>query len=495
MPRTVLVIGGGAAGIGAARAAKATDPSTTVIVYADDLGDGTGERARTARQKLGAAGAELRTETVSAVDTAARTVTAVGAGAVAYDALVITAGAPGSAGADADTPGAAGSDPNTAFPTTAGPTTADPNTAGPNTAGPNTAGLNTAGLNTAVPGTELRGVVTADDRSAAAGGGGGSFVDENSPSPANSASPANDGGTTRAVVVGATSAGLAAAAELLAQGVQTHLVDPGRQLLAGTVDPDVVAPIAEQLTAAGLHLHLRTTVEAFLGDDGQLRAVATSEGELPADLAVLATPPVPGNRVAAAAGLRLGPSGRIAVDAGMRTSAAAVFAAGSVCEPAPGAPTGLTTSHAYAQGRAAGTNAAGGTRSYHAAYVPWGVPAGEAVVGGAGFDETTAAEQGIAYVLGSAEGISRARYYPGVQKVAVKLLAEPGSLRLIGAQLRGGGEGVKERANFLAQAVRLGLTLHDLSTMENVYSPAIGALNEPIVVAATNGLNDLAAGS
>jgi NADH oxidase (H2O2-forming) len=28
--------------------------------------------------------------------------------------------------------------------------------------------------------------------------------------------------------------------------------------------------------------------------------------------------------------------------------------------------------------------------------------------------------------------------------------------------------------------------------MENVYSPAIGALNEPIVVAATNGLLDLA---
>jgi NADH oxidase (H2O2-forming) len=32
------------------------------------------------------------------------------------------------------------------------------------------------------------------------------------------------------------------------------------------------------------------------------------------------------------------------------------------------------------------------------------------------------------------------------------------------------------------------MTFHDLSTMENVYSPAIGALNEPIVVAATNGL-------
>jgi NADH oxidase (H2O2-forming) len=72
--------------------------------------------------------------------------------------------------------------------------------------------------------------------------------------------------------------------------------------------------------------------------------------------------------------------------------------------------------------------------------------------------------------------------------VKVKLLAEPGSLRLLGAQMVG-GEGIKERADFLAVAVKFGLTLYDLARMENVYSPAIGALNEPIVVAAQNGVD------
>ena len=52
-----------------------------------------------------------------------------------------------------------------------------------------------------------------------------------------------------------------------------------------------------------------------------------------------------------------------------------------------------------------------------------------------------------------------------------------------------GREGIKERADFLAMAVKFGLTLHDLAAMENVYSPAIGALNEPIVVAAQNGVD------
>ncbi len=89
-----------------------------------------------------------------------------------------------------------------------------------------------------------------------------------------------------------------------------------------------------------------------------------------------------------------------------------------------------------------------------------------------------------------AQGISRARYYPDMKKITVKLLAEPGSLRLIGAQLVG-GEGIKERADFLAMAVKVGITLEDLAFMENVYSPPIGALNEPIALAAQNGLANL----
>jgi NADH oxidase (H2O2-forming) len=36
--------------------------------------------------------------------------------------------------------------------------------------------------------------------------------------------------------------------------------------------------------------------------------------------------------------------------------------------------------------------------------------------------------------------------------------------------------------------VKMGITLTDLAYMENVYSPPIGALNEPIAVAAQNGL-------
>jgi NADH oxidase (H2O2-forming) len=38
--------------------------------------------------------------------------------------------------------------------------------------------------------------------------------------------------------------------------------------------------------------------------------------------------------------------------------------------------------------------------------------------------------------------------------------------------------------------VKFGLTLNDLAAMENVYSPAIGALNEPIALAAQDGVQN-----
>ena len=39
---------------------------------------------------------------------------------------------------------------------------------------------------------------------------------------------------------------------------------------------------------------------------------------------------------------------------------------------------------------------------------------------------------GVPYVVAKGVGVSRARYYPGATRTHVKLLAEPGTLRLIG---------------------------------------------------------------
>jgi len=294
-----------------------------------------------------------------------------------------------------------------------------------------------------------------------------------------------------AVVIEASPLGVEMVTGLAHRGIETHLVDPSPWSMSEVADPDIMAPVEESWGELGVVTHFNTTLTAFVGD-GKLSAVQTSDGEIAADLAVVCTHKEPNTTLGVAAGLKCGSTGGIIVDERMATSAPDVFAAGD-CTEIPhgltGVPLqGLTGSHAYAQGKTAGINAGGGSRAYSSVYVPWGTAAGKWIIGGASFGETTATALGIPYVVGNAQGISRARYYPGVKPVKVKLLAEPDSLRLIGAQMVG-GEGIKERADFLAVAVKFGLTLHDLARMENVYSPAIGALNEPIVVAAQNGLD------
>ena len=182
------------------------------------------------------------------------------------------------------------------------------------------------------------------------------------------------------------------------------------------------------------------------------------------------------------------------VDDHMRTSAPGVWAAGDVIEVPHGLSmlpiSGLTGSHAYSQGRTAGANAAGEDRSYDPVWIPWGFMSGDYTIGGFSIGETLAEAMGIPYLVAKGVGVSRARYFPGAARTHVKLLVEPGTLRLIGAQLHG-GEGIKERCDFLAFVGKRGATLDDLAWMENIYSPPIGALFEPIQIAAQNGLAEV----
>jgi NADH oxidase (H2O2-forming) len=293
-----------------------------------------------------------------------------------------------------------------------------------------------------------------------------------------------------AVVVEAQPLGMEMVTALCHRGIETHLVDPNPWAMSMATDPDIVAPVQESWEEMGAKLHFNTKLEAILGDDdGKVRGVVASGSEIACQLVVICTHKEPRTDLGTAAGLKLGSAGGFVVDETMATSVPGVWAAGDCAEIPHGVSNvpiqGLSGSHAYAQGKVAGVNAAGGQRAYSPVYVPWALVAGKWMIGGVSFSETLATALGIPFVVGQAQGISRARYYPDVKPVKVKLLAEPKSLRLIGVQMVG-GEGIKERADFLAMAVRKGITVRDLATMENVYSPPIGALNEPIALAAQN---------
>lgn len=299
-----------------------------------------------------------------------------------------------------------------------------------------------------------------------------------------------------AVVIGATPLGTEMAGGLAKRGLETHLLDPHSWVLSGIADPDMVEPVEESLQELGVTLHLGTRLERFVGEES-VKSVRTSDGEIEADVVVVCDKRRPNTRLAREAGLDIGSTGGLVVDSRLQTSSPIVYAAGDIIEvphelhniPIQG----LTGSHSYAEGKVAGTNAAGGDRHYQPVYVPWGLVAGKWAIGGAGFGENLADALGMPYVMGVGQGISRARYYPGFKTIKVKLLADPNSHALIGAQMVG-QEGIKERADFLGMAIRKRITIEDLASMENVYAPPIGAVMEPIAICAQGLLADLAKG-
>lgn len=445
MAQRVVVIGGGAGGIGAAGAARQTDPSAEVVLFTDyeDVGyspcgipyvhgreiDGFDGLFLQDKEFYRQAGFDIRYEThATGIDRARRLVHQEGGDPVPYDRLVLATG------------------------------------------------FDYAPLD--LPGGDLEGLYHVKNIRQAMEWD--KVLDR----------------ARSVVVVYATPLGIEMASQLANRDLDVHLVDPSPWLMTEVADPDIMAPVEDSLRELDVKLHLRTEVRGFLGDE-RVRAVATSDGELPADVAVICTAKQANNRLAARAGLKLGTTGGLIVDERMRTSDGHVHAAGD-CAEIPHRMTkipltGLMGSHAYAQGKVAGANAAGGDRTYQPVNVPWGMAAGTWMIGGASFGESLATALGIPFVMGSADGISKARYYPTFKKIKVKLLADPRSHRLIGAQMVG-GEGIKERADMLAMAVKMGVTIEDLAWMENVYSPPIGALNEPIALAAQALLADLRQG-
>ena len=95
-----------------------------------------------------------------------------------------------------------------------------------------------------------------------------------------------------AVMVEATPLGLEMVTALAHRGIETHLIDHRPWALSDLADPDIAQPVEDSWTEMGVKMHYGVTLEEFTGD-GRIRAVRTSDGELPADLAVICTKKVP----------------------------------------------------------------------------------------------------------------------------------------------------------------------------------------------------------
>jgi len=288
----------------------------------------------------------------------------------------------------------------------------------------------------------------------------------------------NRGGVQNVAIIGGGFIGVELAENLSRMGLSVSLIHRGPSILS-IFDMEMISPFEQNLVASGVALHLNARPARITADSVLLE----SSIEVPADIVFAAAGVQPESALARDAGLALAAHGGIKVDDQLRTSDPNIYAAGDAAEK----PEFLTgedglvplANLANHHGRIIADVIAG--RQIHN-----NRSLGTAIVGAFGM---VAALTGLSERAARAAGLdvsvihlhpgSHAGYYPGAQRVSLKVIFDRLTGRIYGAQAVG-ADGIDKRIDVLATAIRAGLKVDDLMDLELAYAPQFGSAKDAI---------------
>ncbi len=286
----------------------------------------------------------------------------------------------------------------------------------------------------------------------------------------------------QAILLGGGFISLELAENLVRLGIATTVVEKNDQILT-PFDKEMTSPIVDALTNKGVTLLLGQSAESIEQSADGLIVCLNSGQRLTAQLVIVGTGVRPENKLAVNAGLEVGPAGGIRVNNYLQTSDPDIYAVGDAVEVTD-VVSGEKTQAPLAgpanrQGRIAADNVFGRAIKYRGTQ-------GTAILGF--FDRTAAMTGASEKVLRRANRPFRkvyihpahhAGYYPGAEAMVLKLLFDPTSGQILGAQGTGGA-GVDKRIDVLAVAIQAKMTVFDLEEMELAYAPQFGSAKDPI---------------
>ena len=298
----------------------------------------------------------------------------------------------------------------------------------------------------------------------------------------------DSGRVQRVVVVGGGYIGLEIAEACRVRGLDVTVVDLSATPV-GTFDPDIGEVIADAVRGEGIELVLSDGVAAVEVDrDGRACAVVTRSGrELPADLVVLGLGVRPNVRLAQEAGIPLGTSGGVAVDARMRTQVEGVWSAGDCVESlhrlsGQRMVVALGT-HANKQGRVAGINIGGGYATFAGVIGTAITKICDTEAARTGLSSREAEMAGYAFVTAIVDSTTRAGYFPGAEPIRLKMIAERRTGRLLGAQVVG-RQAAAKRIDALAICIWNEMSVDEILSLDLSYAPPFSPVWDPVLIAA-----------
>ena len=291
----------------------------------------------------------------------------------------------------------------------------------------------------------------------------------------------------KALVVGGGYIGIEMAEAFLGRSIDVTLIDMAPQLMT-TLDKDMAALILKYLKEKQVKVLLEEKLVKFEKNaDGSVKSVITDKQTIPSDIVILGMGVKPNSEIASRAGIKLGANNAIQVNKRLETSASHVWAAGDCAE----------SYHLLAQkqvhialgtvaskhGLVAGINISGGSAEFPGVLGTAITKFNEMEVSRTGLSEKEAIDLKIDYKAEKITSDNPAGYYPGSEKITVKLVFNKQSKRILGGQIVG-FRGAAKRIDTIVTAITAGLTLQQLMDLDLAYAPPFSTAWDPVQLAA-----------
>jgi len=293
-------------------------------------------------------------------------------------------------------------------------------------------------------------------------------------------------GARHGIVIGGGYIGLEVAEAFRVQGLETTLITSGGGVMNRTLDSDMADLATEQIRRTGLRVITDSRIRDIATEDGRATGV-DCDTFFPGEVIVIGLGTKPEVALAEAAGIPLGQTGAVAVDERQRTAIPGVWAAGDCAEAlhrVSGRPANVHLGTvANKQGRVAGINLGGDDATFPGILGTAITKFMDVEIARTGLTEAEAGAAGLDVAAATTSSTTTAGYWPTAAKMWLKVVAERGTGRLLGAQIVG-GPGAGKRIDVLATGIWNEMDGHSFSMMDLSYAPPFSGVWDPALIAA-----------
>ncbi len=295
-----------------------------------------------------------------------------------------------------------------------------------------------------------------------------------------------DAGSGNAVIVGGGFIGLEVAEAFQVKGWNVTIVEGLPTILSRTLDPEMADQVADAVREMGIDVLTDAMVGGIEGTD-RVTGVSIGDETIPADVVVLSIGSRPVAELARDAGIPLGVTGAIAVDDHQLTGVDGVWSAGDCAEAAHRVTGNAVNLHlgtvANKTGRVAGINMTGGDMAFPGVLATAITRVHGLEIASTGLRTSDAEAAGIDAVDVTVKGGTAAHYMPDSEPLTIRVTAERGTARLLGAQVVG-GRGAGKRIDTFATAIWDGMAAGTLEWVDLAYAPPFAPVWDLIAIAA-----------